>query len=37
MRIDDVIYGTSDLDAAAARVEAALALAAIPGGRHAGL
>ena len=37
MRIDHVIYGTSDLDAAAARVEAELALTAVPGGRHAGL
>ena len=37
MRIDHVIYGTSDLDAAAARMEAELGLAAVPGGRHAGL
>ena len=37
MRIDHVIYGTADLDVAAARVEADLGLTAIPGGRHEGL
>jgi hypothetical protein len=36
MRLDHVIYGTTDLDAAAARVEAALGLAVQPGGRHDG-
>jgi Glyoxalase-like domain len=37
MRIDHVIYATADLDAAAARVEAALGVAAVGGGRHEGL
>lgn len=36
MRLDHVIYGTTDLDAAAARVEAALGLAVQPGGHHDG-
>src|SRR5262249_18284518 len=34
MRIDHVIYATADLDAAAARVEAALGVPAAGGGRH---
>jgi hypothetical protein len=34
MRIDHVIYATADLDAAAARVEAELGVAAVGGGRH---
>ena len=34
MRIDHVIYATADLDAAAARVEAEIGVAAVPGGRH---
>lgn len=34
--IDHVIYATSDLDAAAARVESELGLSALPGGRHHG-
>ena len=37
MRIDHVVYGTSDLDAAAARVEADLGLTAVAGGRHDGV
>src|SRR3954469_6907330 len=37
MRIDDVIYATVDLDAAAARIEAELGLKAAGGGRHEGL
>jgi hypothetical protein len=37
MRIDHVIYATTDLDAAAARVEDALGVAAVAGGRHEGL
>jgi Glyoxalase-like domain len=37
MRIDHVIYAAADLDAAAARVQAALGVAAVPGGRHEGL
>jgi hypothetical protein len=37
VRIDHVIYGTSDLDAAARRVEAAVGIAAVAGGRHEGL
>jgi Glyoxalase-like domain len=37
VRIDHVIYGTADLDVAAARVEACLGLAAVAGGRHQGL
>jgi hypothetical protein len=37
VRIDHVIYATADLDAAAARVEEALGVAAVPGGRHEGL
>ena len=32
-----MIYATGDLDAAAARVEAALGVPAVPGGRHEGL
>lgn len=36
MRLDHVIYGTTDLDAAAARVEAALGLAVQAGGHHEG-
>jgi Glyoxalase-like domain len=36
VRIDHVIYVTTDLDAAAARVESELGLTAIPGGRHQG-
>jgi Glyoxalase-like domain len=37
VRLDHVIYGTVDLDAAAARVALTLGLAAGPGGRHDGL
>jgi hypothetical protein len=37
MRIDHVIYGTADLDVAAARVEVELGLSAVAGGRHDGL
>ncbi len=37
MRIDHVVYGTADLDAAAARVQDALALEVLPGGRHVGM
>jgi Glyoxalase-like domain len=37
MRIDHVIYGTADLDLAAARVEAELGLTAVAGGRHDGV
>jgi hypothetical protein len=37
MRIDHVIYGTSDLDRAAARLEAILAVRAVRGGRHDGV
>jgi Glyoxalase-like domain len=37
VRIDHVIYAAADLDAAAARVETALGVAAVPGGRHDGL
>jgi catechol 2,3-dioxygenase-like lactoylglutathione lyase family enzyme len=37
MRIDHVIYGTADLDAAEARVSAGLGLTAVGGGRHDGL
>jgi catechol 2,3-dioxygenase-like lactoylglutathione lyase family enzyme len=37
VRIDHVIYATADLDAAAARVEQVLGVAAVPGGRHEGL
>jgi glyoxalase-like protein len=36
VRIDHVIYATTDLDAAAARVESELGLSAVPGGRHEG-
>ena len=36
MRLDHVIYGTTNLDAAAARIEASLGLAVQPGGRHVG-
>jgi glyoxalase-like protein len=34
VRIDHVIYGTADLAAAAARIEAQLGLTAVAGGRH---
>jgi hypothetical protein len=34
--IDHVIYATTDLDAAAARVESEVGLSAVPGGRHEG-
>ena len=37
MRIDHVIYGTADLDLAAARVATELGLSAVAGGRHEGL
>jgi hypothetical protein len=37
MRIDHVIYAAADLDAAAARIERELGLAAAGGGRHEGL
>jgi catechol 2,3-dioxygenase-like lactoylglutathione lyase family enzyme len=37
VRIDHVIYGTADLDAAAARLRAQLGLVAVDGGRHDGL
>ncbi|HEV7883907.1 MAG TPA: VOC family protein [Solirubrobacteraceae bacterium] len=37
MRIDHVIYGTADLDAAATRVRAQLGLVSVNGGRHDGL
>jgi Glyoxalase-like domain len=37
VRIDHVIYGTSDLDAAAERVEEDVGVAAVGGGRHEGL
>jgi hypothetical protein len=37
VRIDHVIYAAADLDAAAARVEDVLGVAAVPGGRHEGL
>jgi hypothetical protein len=37
MRIDHVIYGTSDLDAAVARLEPVLGVVATGGGRHDGL
>ena len=36
MRLDHVIYGTTDLDAAAAHIEAALGLPVQPGGHHDG-
>jgi len=36
MRLDHVIYGTTDLDAAAARIGDQLGLAVHPGGRHDG-
>ncbi len=36
MRLDHVIYGTTDLDAASARIEATLGLPVQPGGRHVG-
>jgi hypothetical protein len=36
MRIDHVIYATTDLDRAAARVESELGLSAVRGGRHDG-
>ena len=34
VRIDHIIYATTDLDAAAARVESVLGLSAVQGGRH---
>ena len=37
MRIDHVIYATSDLDVAAARIESELGVRVVPGGRHEGL
>jgi hypothetical protein len=37
VRIDHVIYGTSDLDAAARRVEEEVGVAAVAGGHHEGL
>jgi hypothetical protein len=37
VHIDHVIYGTVELDAAAARVNADLGLTAVPGGRHDGI
>ncbi|MEA2380133.1 MAG: hypothetical protein QOH72_104 [Solirubrobacteraceae bacterium] len=37
MRVDHVIYACADLDAAAARVEAELDVAAVGGGRHEGI
>jgi hypothetical protein len=36
VRLDHVIYGTSDLDVASARIEAELGLPVLPGGRHQG-
>lgn len=36
MQLDHVIYGTTDLDAAAERVGSELGLAVLPGGRHDG-
>lgn len=36
MRIDHVIYGTTDLDAATARIERELGLEVMAGGRHEG-
>jgi hypothetical protein len=36
MQIDHVIYGTTDLDAASARIETELGLPVQPGGRHVG-
>ena len=37
MRVDHVVYGTADLDAAAARMQSELGLTAVGGGRHDGL
>jgi hypothetical protein len=37
VRIDHVIYATSDLDAAAARVQEQIGVAAVGGGRHEGI
>ena len=37
MRIDHVIYATSDLDVATARIESELGMQAVAGGRHEGL
>jgi len=37
VRIDHVIYATSDLDVAAARIESQLAVRVVAGGRHEGL
>ena len=36
MRLDHVIYGTADLDAAQRRIEAELGLEVLPGGHHVG-
>src|SRR5215207_3455773 len=36
MRIDHVIYGTTDLDAATARIEREVGLEVVAGGRHEG-
>lgn len=36
MRLDHVIYGTADLDAAASRIGTTLALPVLPGGHHDG-
>jgi len=36
LKLDHVIYGTADLDAASARIEAELGLEVLPGGRHVG-
>jgi hypothetical protein len=36
MRLDHVIYGTADLETAAARIEAELGLDVLPGGHHVG-
>src|SRR3954462_10874048 len=36
MRLDHVIYGTADLDAAQRRIERELGLDVLPGGRHVG-
>jgi len=36
MRLDHVIYGTTDLDRASAYVESVLGLPVLPGGRHVG-
>src|SRR3954465_7163221 len=36
MRLDHVIYGTTDLDVAQRRIERELGLDVLPGGRHVG-